>query len=539
MDGPGEPAPGQTLEFPVEGPGGGGGRIGRSAACLYCLADPGVSREHARISRRGDVWYLTDSSSKDGTYLNGARLEAEVPAPIAEGDEIAIGPWRFRAGDRREIGGRTIALTSETAGMARVHSPSRRLMALSACIERLAHARGEQELARAALEWAILGSGYRRGAVLRPPAGGSAGDRAPLVLALSRERGEFHEQSEDEVGVAMTLVRSAASGDTAVLDEPEDLGRFGESVVQRSIHSAVCCPVRLDGRVALLMYLDARAQESRVRDATGFCEDIAQVYALALSYSARVELERRQAELRAEMERARVLRSMLDPPAVVERHPIRVAHRMLAGQLVSGDLFHVHEAGDGSLVVVLGDAMGHGVGAAMITALTHAYLHAELSRDGVDADVSRAITRTNAFLAPHLAMGGFVTAWCGRVWPDGRVSYVDAGHGHWLVVRGGSREYLGRASSMPIGLDAGNAFDAHEIRLSAGDRLVLFTDGVGEHLARAREGARSVVELVSASATCEDDVARTIGALAARGGGIGVLEDDATIASIELSPPHD
>jgi FHA domain-containing protein len=58
--------------------------------------DPGVSREHAVLTRKGDGTYvLRDLGSTNGTTLNDdpTRLEADAEVPLANGDRIRVGAW--------------------------------------------------------------------------------------------------------------------------------------------------------------------------------------------------------------------------------------------------------------------------------------------------------------------------------------------------------------------------------------------------------------------------------------------------------------
>ena len=51
----------------------------------------GVSRQHARLSRAGGQWTLTDLNSTNYTRLNGVRLEPNVPTPISDGARVQFG----------------------------------------------------------------------------------------------------------------------------------------------------------------------------------------------------------------------------------------------------------------------------------------------------------------------------------------------------------------------------------------------------------------------------------------------------------------
>lgn len=63
--------------------------IGRSAPCHLIVADPSVSRVHARIFWQEGVPYLTDSGSRNGTTLRGEPVTA--PVPLAAGDRFSCG----------------------------------------------------------------------------------------------------------------------------------------------------------------------------------------------------------------------------------------------------------------------------------------------------------------------------------------------------------------------------------------------------------------------------------------------------------------
>jgi hypothetical protein len=76
--------------------------FGRSGGADIQLTDKTISRKHCRVVRRGLNWLLTDLESRHGTYLNGIRLEAEQPAPLADGDLVRIGPWTLRVIDDKD-----------------------------------------------------------------------------------------------------------------------------------------------------------------------------------------------------------------------------------------------------------------------------------------------------------------------------------------------------------------------------------------------------------------------------------------------------
>ena len=66
--------------------------IGRSSDNSLRLPDSSVSRHHVCLRFAQDMWFLQDQQSSGGTLVNGKNTEA---SRIHDGDEIAIGPFRF------------------------------------------------------------------------------------------------------------------------------------------------------------------------------------------------------------------------------------------------------------------------------------------------------------------------------------------------------------------------------------------------------------------------------------------------------------
>ena len=68
--------------------------LGRDVNNAIVVEDPFASSEHAVLTFRGRSWYVEDTGSTNGTYLNGRRIE-DVAA-MGYGDEMSIGQVRLR-----------------------------------------------------------------------------------------------------------------------------------------------------------------------------------------------------------------------------------------------------------------------------------------------------------------------------------------------------------------------------------------------------------------------------------------------------------
>lgn len=508
--------------------------VGRSVDSGLCLAEGSVSRRHASLRRMGRGWFLTDEGSTSGTTLNGRQLAPDSPAPLEPGDRIGIGPWLFRVGEEATET-RAVGMTMDGPSSALPIS-TRRLDALSACLDAMERAGDAEELALAVLRACMDGTGFARAAVLLP-GGGAGGEGAVLLAGLVRAGGRVSRLEAEGFAPSRSLIETAWSGRTAVHGTRPGGGvvATAHSIVEMAIHSGLCVPVMLDGRPAALVYLDARSGESVVRDAAGFCEDIARMYAFALARDAQAELNRRQAALRVELERARELRAMLAPAPVARAGQYRHASRTIAGLFVSADLFDAIGHGDGSATVLFGDASGHGVGAAMLAALVQSHLASALA---AGMGLERAVAQTNRFVATRPTGGRFVSVVAATLGPDGTVRMVDAGHGHWMIARrGGEAVHPERATAMPLGIDPGASFVSVDWSLGVGDRLVCYTDGIPDQAGADREafGFSRLEAAVGSSDSCESDVVRVFDALQ-RHAGDRPLDDDATVASVQFDP---
>ena len=64
--------------------------LGRSSANELCYADDaGLSRQHMVLEKSGETWTVQDLNSKNGTFVNGVRIEAA--RPIGASDRITAG----------------------------------------------------------------------------------------------------------------------------------------------------------------------------------------------------------------------------------------------------------------------------------------------------------------------------------------------------------------------------------------------------------------------------------------------------------------
>jgi serine phosphatase RsbU (regulator of sigma subunit) len=165
---------------------------------------------------------------------------------------------------------------------------------------------------------------------------------------------------------------------------------------------------------------------------------------------------------------------------------LRFYHRYLPASMMGGDFFHIARLSDDTAGICICDVMGHGVGAALITAM----LRALIETHAVDAaDPGRFLTELNSEFTRILKQTGtlvFATVlYCVINIRERDARFGRAGHPAPLHVRRTTGEVgavvFGEGSSGPaMGLIPNAQFKTSEAKLSPGDFLLFFTDGIIE-----------------------------------------------------------
>jgi serine phosphatase RsbU (regulator of sigma subunit)/predicted ester cyclase len=144
---------------------------------------------------------------------------------------------------------------------------------------------------------------------------------------------------------------------------------------------------------------------------------------------------------------------------------------------VGGDFYDFFELPNGRLGIVVGDATGKGVPAALVMASARSMLRAVAQNSESPGDVLR---RVNDALVTDIPPNMFVTCFYAILEPrSGTLSYANAGHDLPYVHHGDGAEEL-RARGMPLGLMPGMSYEEKEIVFDAGEAALLYSDGLVE-----------------------------------------------------------
>jgi phosphoserine phosphatase RsbU/P len=183
-------------------------------------------------------------------------------------------------------------------------------------------------------------------------------------------------------------------------------------------------------------------------------------------------MSRRQAQLEGELAAAQQVQHVLLPEHTENVPGFNVETAYQPAQQVGGDFFQILPAGQGGLLVIVGDVAGKGLPAAMLVSVLVGAIRAT-------ADHTHSPQELLASLNERLVGRGtssFSTALAAHIAANGAVTISNAGH---LSPYLDGRE-IELPGALPLGVMTGVTFDSVHIHLAAGSRLTFYSDGVIE-----------------------------------------------------------
>jgi serine phosphatase RsbU (regulator of sigma subunit) len=185
----------------------------------------------------------------------------------------------------------------------------------------------------------------------------------------------------------------------------------------------------------------------------------------------------RQERMEEILEDARRIQMSILPKRTPSYADFEIAGRSRPAEIVGGDFYDYIPLTPEIFDLVIADASGHGLPAALQVRDVYMGLRMGLSRD---YKTSRTIERLNAIINRSKLASKFVSLFVAELETNGNVIYVNAGHPPPFILRAGAGvEYL-REGGMVLGPTADATYLRGFARIERGDTLVLFTDGITE-----------------------------------------------------------
>jgi serine phosphatase RsbU (regulator of sigma subunit)/predicted ester cyclase len=187
------------------------------------------------------------------------------------------------------------------------------------------------------------------------------------------------------------------------------------------------------------------------------------------------ERERIEQELRV----ARRIQHASLPEEVPQLEGWQISPYYQPAREVGGDFYDFHLLSEGRLGVVVGDATGKGVPAALVMSTTCGML--QLAAQALDSpSPGEVLAQVNETLFARIPSNMFVTCFYAILNPKrGHLVYANAGHDLPYLQHGGEAKEL-RARGMPLGLMPASSYEEKEIVLDAGESILFYSDGLVE-----------------------------------------------------------
>jgi serine phosphatase RsbU (regulator of sigma subunit) len=180
-----------------------------------------------------------------------------------------------------------------------------------------------------------------------------------------------------------------------------------------------------------------------------------------------------------ELRVARSIQQASLPKEAPELEGWEISYHYQPAREVGGDFYDFHHLSEGRLGVVVGDATGKGVPAALVMSTTCGMLQA-VSETLDASSPGGVLARVNKTLLVRIPPNMFVTCFYAILDPkSGSLSYANAGHDLPYLHRNGDAEEL-RATGMPLGLMPGMGYEEEETILEAGEAALFYSDGLVE-----------------------------------------------------------
>ena len=451
--------------------------LGRSSERDLCVSSPEISRAHALIDCDADGYFVRDTGSRHGTFVNGIRIST---TRLRSQDQIALGsPQHTLLFEVNETDSTTRSLITwfsqsglTTRPGASTASDLETLGLFLKFAQSLNQRGARADVLSTMLEYTIRLTGAERGFVF-------LGDCAEnLRYGCGQERSGT--PITTPTNVSHSVLHKAADSTLHFLFsdslEPDAVGQ--QSMILSAIRNIVAIPLRRPNTLELigLLYLDSRAAtHDFTRTRREILEAIATQVATLFENLRMLDAEREFVLLRKELEIAASIQRQIIPQHLPEFPYVRLGARTVPCTGIGGDFYDVIPIA-GGFAAIVGDVCGKGVPAALLGAMAQGMFHAQITSG---ASLVDSVQCLNSFIVQRAPGEKYVTL-VGLRYIDGEIELVNAGHVSPLVVRAAGHIETISDGDPPVGLFGFVRFHGIPLRLDHGDRMLLLTDGITE-----------------------------------------------------------
>jgi serine phosphatase RsbU (regulator of sigma subunit) len=304
----------------------------------------------------------------------------------------------------------------------------------------------------------------------------------------------------------------------------------------------ILLPLASQGELLGLLMLGPHLKgEAYTREERTLLDTIAPQVAPAIRVAQMVKTQQSQVRERERIEQelrtAQAIQRAFLPNVVPEFPGWQITPYYQPAREVGGDFYDFLPFPEGCLGIVIGDVTGKGVPAALVMATVHTMLHTVVQSVNAPGEI---LARVNNLLAAEIPVGMFVTCFFALLDPkSGQLCYANAGHEPPYRRHDGSATEL-LATGMPLGMMSDTRYDEQEVRLSPGEGLLFYSDGLVEAhnpshemfgFLRLQKLLEEHVDEASLIDVLLDELKRFTGEVSER-------EDDVTLITLQGTPPR-
>ena len=462
--------------------------VGRRTDRDLVLTDPRVSREHAVLMRENDGIYLEDQNSRQGTFVNGERTTRHK---LTRNDRLEFGvmgaSFVLFNPDRSvsSVAQQFISQYSSWKPSSGAGTDFEMLNVFLEAARKLNSTGVLDDVLHTLLEASLRLTKAERGFVfLRDPLG---------ELRMAAGRDKSGQVIDDDSTISKSVLRDAmrSASEFLVTDTSDSEKLSGrESVVAQNLKSVICIPLRKTniqdktleasktGGAELqgILYLDSHFLAGKLSSVSqDILRTIANGAATLVENAALVQAEEAARRVQQEMAIAAEIQQRLMSVTVPEVRFAKVYAKSYPCKDIGGDFFDMVNT-DKGLSLVVADVSGKGVSAAVVASTLQGMLYSHLAEDASLPDMIAAVNR---FLFEKIGGQKYATLVIARLFPDGQLELINCGHVPPILVSGDTLTRL-EDGNLPVGLIPSVKFNAVNMQLKPGDRLVVVTDGVTE-----------------------------------------------------------
>jgi serine phosphatase RsbU (regulator of sigma subunit) len=248
----------------------------------------------------------------------------------------------------------------------------------------------------------------------------------------------------------------------------------------------------------------------------------------------------RQERFEEILQDARRIQSSILPKRVPRYADFDIAGDSLPAEIVGGDFFDYIPVTPEMFDLVIADASGHGLPAALQVRDIYVGLRMGLNRD---FKLSRTVDRLNAIINRSKLASKFVSLFIAELETNGNLIYTNAGHVlPFILHRRDGVEYL-REGGMVLGPSPDATYRRGFAQLAPGDTLVMYTDGLTEvshHRSGEFFGEERLVRIVQRNGSRPaQEIVQAVFRAAARFAGTSTPADDQTLVVVRRPLPAD